>query len=134
MPSFWKEPRRAIDKVAKKRQAKRDDKRDRDEVRQRDRYRCRLCGRRTSTVHEDKRRGAGGTVSLKNSLLLCDAYEGGLCHPLTGTRWITPVMANGAEEFDANGDLVFEMTEATAKKVFEHRARPAHVRIVWRAN
>jgi hypothetical protein len=130
VPSFWKEPRRAIDKVSKKRQAARDDKRDRDKVRQRDGYRCRLCGRRTSTVHEDKRRGAGGKVSLTNSLLLCDVHDGGLCHPLTGMRWIEPVMANGAEEFDANEDLVFEMTESTARRAFDNRPRPAHVRIL----
>lgn len=130
MPSFWKEPRRAIDKRARKQAAEREDKRARDKVRKRDGYRCRLCGRRTSTVHEDKRRGAGGVVSLTNSLLLCDVYDGGLCHPLAGTHWIEPVMANKAEEFDANEDLVFEMTEATARRAFEHRPRPAHVRIV----
>lgn len=81
-------------------------------------------------MHENKRRGAGGQVSLENSFQACDVLDGGLCHPLLGTRRIEPVMANGAEEFDANEDLVFEMTAATAQRVFGDRYRPVRVRLV----
>jgi len=105
-------------------------RRAKEEVRRRDGCRCRVCGRPTRVVHEHKTRGAGGRVSLENSLCVCDVGDGGLCHPLLQRDDILPVMADGAETFDASGWLDFEMTETVARKVFGDRSRPAHVRIV----
>ncbi len=127
---FQKPLPRAVDRVRKRRRGDRDDERARQEVRQHWRFRCRVCGRKTSVVHENKRRGAGGRVSLANSFLACDVDDGGTCHPLLQGRFIYPVMASGSEVFDAREELVFEMTEKVAQIVFERRPRPAHVRIV----
>jgi hypothetical protein len=120
----------AITRRRRQRQETREDRRARDEIRQLDQFRCRVCGRRTSVVHEEKRRGAGGPVSPENSYLACDLDTGGVCHPLLQNRHIYAVMANGADAFDAREDLVFEMTEKVAAIAFEGRERPAHVRIV----
>lgn len=121
---------RQVDQRMRNRDLAREDHRARQQVRQFWKYRCRVCGRKTGVVHEDKRRGAGGVVSLQNSFLACDVPNDGVCHGLLGTRHITPVMANGAEVFDAREELVFEMTEDVAAIVFEKRPRPAHIRIV----
>lgn len=120
-------------KVTKRKQQRGDkvaDDKARKEVRAHWRYRCRVCNRRTSVVHENKRRGAGGPVNLQNSFLACDLDDGGICHVLLQRRFIEPVMVNGAEEFDAREELMFEMTEKVAELVFEKRPRPPHVRIV----
>ena len=127
---YWKPLPRAVDRRQQKRDDEREDRRARIEVRKHGRYRCRVSGRKTSVVHEEKRRGAGGRVSLENSYLACDVDDGGLCHPLLQRRLMYAVMANGSEHFDAREDLVFEMTEKIAQLAFEHRPRPAHVRIV----
>lgn len=131
MSPNWKPLPRAV----KKRQAKRDaaaaDERARKAVRAHWHYRCRVCGRRTSVVHEEKRRGAGGAVSLANSYLACDVDDNGVYHPLLQQYRIYAVMASDRDTpFDASEDLVFEMSEAIATIVFERRPRPAHVRIV----
>lgn len=126
----WKPLPRAIEKLRKQKTTSRDDERARNKVRAHWREKCRVCGRRTRVVHEEKRRGAGGPVSLANSYLACDVINGGACHPLLQNRFIYARMANGADEFDAQEDLVFEMTEKIAVIVFDKRARPAHVRIV----
>jgi len=127
----WKPLPRAVDKRAKRRTAAAADQRARKAVREHWRYRCRVCGRRTSVVHEQKRRGAGGLVSLQNSYLACSVDDGGVCHDLLQLYRIVAVMASDRDApFDASEDLVFEMPEAIAELVFENRPRPAHVRIV----
>jgi hypothetical protein len=45
-------------------------------------------------------------------------------------RWIALRMADGSEAFDARSALLFEMSKATAFRVFENRPIPAHVRIL----
>jgi hypothetical protein len=129
MPN-WKPLPVAVDRRQERRQLDAKDERARTRVRQEDQYRCRLCGRPTRVVHEQERRGAGGTVSLENSYLACDVFEGGLCHVLLQRYLITARMGNGSEVFDAREDLVFEMPEKIARLVFETRPRPPHVRIV----
>ncbi len=117
-----------------KRQQKQDDRRAeeavRREVRRLDQHRCRVCGRRSNCVHEDLPRGAGGAVSLENSFVACFLPDGGLCHTLLQRHQITPVMADGSEPFNARAELLFEMTERIAEIAFEHRPRPAHIRIL----
>jgi hypothetical protein len=129
MPSLKPLPRQ-VDRRHKHRHDHRADEAARREVRKHWKFRCRICGRKTSVVHEHKRRGAGGEVSLQNSYLACDESDGGLCHPLAQSRHIQPVMVNCADVFDAREDLVFEMTAKVAQLVFERRSLPAHVRIV----
>lgn len=120
----------AFNRLARRKRASAAEERMRGEIRRRDGYRCRVCGRPTKVVHEEKRRGAGGLVSQENSYCACDVLDGGVCHPLLQTRRIYAVMASGAEDFDAREDLVFEMSEGIAERAFEGRPRPAHVRIV----
>lgn len=128
---LWKEPRRALNKVAKARQTRAADEQARKAVRYRDHYTCRLCGRKTSVVHEHKRRGAGGKVTLQNSFCLCSVEDGGLCHDLVGTRWVYPVMVDGAETFDASRVIVFHLSRSTATRIFGTlRSIPSHVLIV----
>ncbi len=129
MPSHWKPLPRAVEVLRKRDRDAGAEERARGKVRKRDQYRCRVCWRPTKVVHEDKRRGAGGKVSLQNSFCACDVLDGGLCHPLLQGYRIDPVMASGAEAFNATEDLVFEMTELIAALVFKDRPRPAHVRI-----
>lgn len=130
---FWKELPQAVDRRKRKRDSDRDEDLARKQVREYWHYRCRVCGRRTSVVHEEKRRGAGGVVSLRNSYLACDVVDGGVCHPLLQTYRIWAVMENGSDTFDARKPLVFEMSEAIAKLVFEGRPRPPHIRITEEA-
>lgn len=128
---LWKEPRRALDKAAKARQTRAANEKARQAVRSRDRYTCRLCGRKTSVVHEHKRRGAGGKVTLQNSFCLCSGENSGLCHDLVGTRWVYPVMVDGAEIFDASRAIVFHLSRSTATRIFGASGSiPAHVLIV----
>lgn len=125
----WKLPH-AIEQRKKKRQEERHDDRARNEIRRLDSHRCRVCGRKTNVVHEEKRRGAGGQVTAANSYLACDIDTNGVCHPLLQTYRIWAVMASGAEAFNAREELLFEMTEEIAELVFEGRSRTAQVRIV----
>jgi hypothetical protein len=120
MPPFWKEPR----------QSAVEERRAREAVRRSDARRCRVCYRRSASVHEEKRRGAGGRVTLANSFVACEVSDGGGCHPLLQARLIRAVMADGSEEFNARGSLEFEMTKAIANRVFPGGVCPAHVRIV----
>ncbi len=117
-----------VTKRAKNRADLKADEAARQEVRKEDRYRCRVCERKTHVVHEHKRRGAGGVVSLQNSFLACDEIDGGVCHPLLQSRHITPICP--VDPFDAREDLVFEMTEKVAAIVFERRTRTDQVRIL----
>jgi hypothetical protein len=127
---FWKP---LPHKVAQRDHRRKDaaaEERARGNVRQHGHYRCRVCGRPTKVVHEEKRRGAGGRVSLENSYLACDVGDGGICHPLLQNRFIAAVMADGSEAFDARKELIFEMPERIAKRVFDDRTRPPHIRIL----
>jgi hypothetical protein len=119
---------RAIGRRVKSRMDAFEDERRRNEVRVLHGRRCLVCGRKTNVVHEHKRRGAGGEVSLTNSFLACDEADGGVCHPLLGTRHIMPICP--VEPFDAREPLLFEMTEDVAKLVFERRSLPSHIRLV----
>jgi len=126
--SNWKPLPRKVQKRSKRRVEKRDDEAARKKVREYWGFKCCVCKRKTSTVHEEKRRGAGGEVSLRNSYLACDEIDGGVCHPLLQSRDIYAVCPG--EIFDARKIERFEMTKAIAALVFERRARPASVRIV----
>lgn len=128
---LWKEPRRALDKATSASQRRAADQAARQAVRARDRYLCRLCGRKTRVVHEHKRRGAGGKVTLQNSFCLCSVEDGGLCHDLVGMRWVYPVMVDGAEIFDASRAIMFHLSRSTATRIFGASGSiPAHVLIV----
>jgi hypothetical protein len=118
-------------KVAKRTRSRADaieDDRRREQVRIHHGRKCLVCRRRTNVVHEHKRRGAGGEVSLQNSYTACDEIDGGLCHPLLQRRRIMPVCR--VEPFDAREIEAFEMSEEIAALVFERRPRPEHIRIV----
>jgi hypothetical protein len=125
----WKPLPHAVDKLAAKREAARADSRMKVQVRQRDGYHCRVCGRHSRTVHEHPPRSLGTAVSLEHSFVACDVPEGGLCHPLLQRHLIVPVMVSGGQ-FDASGELAFEMTEQTAAIAFVTRVRPSRIRIV----
>lgn len=128
MPN-WKPLPHAVDKLAAKRDAARADSRMKLQVRQRDGYRCRVCGRHSRTVHEHPPRSLGTQVSLEHSFVACDVPEGGLCHPLLQRHLIVPVMVDGGE-FNASSELAFDMTEQAAVIAFATRGRPAQVRII----
>lgn len=123
-------------KVDKRQEKRTHDQRVRDtktQVRQRDRYRCRVCGRRTRVVHEHHFRSVGGPVSLENSFCCCD-YPDGICHPLLQQHRITPFVLGSTSrdprDFDASEPLGFEMSADVATLVFENRSRPSSIVIV----
>lgn len=87
------------------------------DVKARDQYRCRCCGyRQELEVHERKTRGAGGKVSLDNSLTLCR-----VCHVLAQQYRIV------IEGPTCQGPLRFVMGTAIAAAIFDHRQVPPQV-------
>ena len=121
---------RAVEKV---RQAKADQKDDRVRkhvIREFHNFRCCVCGKKGSIeVHEEKRRGAGGEVSLKNSYLAC-VPKTGACHRLLQDRFIYAEMADGSDQFDATKPLRFTMSQRVADAVFPHGQLPKHVHVI----
>lgn len=130
---LWKydEVPHKVKKLLRGKVDKRQDEKDRDVIRDWYKRRCFVCGRKSTTVHEHKRRGAGGVVSLTNSFVGCDVSEGGMCHPLLQARQIVPLV--GSEPLEIGGDVRtitgFRMTEKTHRLVFSHRSVPSHIEI-----
>jgi hypothetical protein len=121
-------------KVTKVRQGKVDkvaDEQAREEIRILYKRRCQVCGRKTNTVHEHKRRGAGGIVCVENSFTACDLIDGGMCHPLLQARQIVPLVDREplVEGDDVRATTGFRMNTPVHKLVFAHRAQPTHIDI-----
>ncbi len=73
---------RSLLKRQQAREALRDDRKAKAEVKAADGYRCRCCGSKDGVdCHEHKRRGAGGAITLANSYALCR-----VCHDLMTRR------------------------------------------------
>lgn len=122
-------PRAAL-KLAKRRQAQKDDRAVKATIRAFHGHRCAVCRKRGSLeVHEQKRRGAGGVVSLENSYPVC-VLPTGACHDLLQSRHIEAEMADGAEAFDARRPLKFTMGQRVADLVFPSGQIPAHVHVI----
>lgn len=116
---------RAYTKLLRQRQDRREVEAIKREIRARDHHECRCCNRRNPLeVHEHKRRGAGGDVSLVNSFTLCRA-----CHSLIQTRHIQVEMADGLTTFDANFPLRFLVPKDIAKTLLPVYV-PAQVTVV----
>jgi len=120
---------RAVEKVQTAKQELRDDRASRHEVRVYHGFRCNVCLRKGAIeVHERKRRGAGGLVSLKNSFLAC-VPPTGACHRLLQVREIQDEMADGSEDFDARKPIRFVMSQRVADVVFPHGRIPTHIHV-----
>ena len=125
MMKYPKPTHRAIEKAGSRKLALKVDREQKDLVRERDRRRCRVCGRSTSEVHELTFKSKGGAASLQNSICACSVVNGGgLGHALLQSHVIRVI------GYDANKDLLFEMDQRAAVAVFGHRSPPSHVRIV----
>jgi hypothetical protein len=97
------------------------------QVRKRDPF-CRVClFRKSCEVHELKFRSRGGAVSLVNSIGVCAAANGGLCHQLLQTHSIEPCFAIPVK--GAEGPMTFEMNASTAKAVFGRRIVARHIEV-----
>lgn len=73
-------------------------------VQERDHHTCRVCGKPSQSVHEIHSRGAGGDVSLENSVAVCGSGTTG-CHGKLQRYEITVIgrNANGKLRFLDNG-------------------------------
>lgn len=108
---------KGFDRLQAKREADKADRALKAEIKQRDGYQCRCCGRKDSLeVHERKTRGAGGIVSRENSLTLCR-----LCHQLAQQYRIE------IDGDSCDGPLKFYMSFHVSELVFRHRGvMPLH--------
>ena len=113
-----------LTKMLRQRQDRREDEAIKREIRVRDHHTCRCCNRDGREVHEHKRRGAGGVVSLTNSMTLCK-----VCHSLIGDRYIQVEMADGLKTFDANFPLRFLVPKDIAKTLLP-KYIPAQVTVI----
>lgn len=95
------------------------------QVRARDKHKCRVCGRKPVDVHEEKRRGAGGSISLVNSYAADRA-----CHDLLQYRHMYAEMADGSDKFDANKPLRFVTSQKVADLLWANGQVPSHVHVV----
>jgi hypothetical protein len=109
---------RATSKVARVKRAVSEDKKAKAEIREFHGQRCTCCQRKGYLeVHEEKRRGAGGVVSLQNSYLACVPPTGS-CHALLQQRHIYAERKDGREPFDATKPLRFTMSRRVLNQVF----------------
>jgi hypothetical protein len=116
-------PRSAL-KFAAKRQAQRDDRAIKAQIKARDQYRCRVTGSRdVLDVHEEKRRGAGGKVSLANSYTVTR-----VAHDLLQSRHI--VAEQDGETFDANLPIRFVTSQKVADLLFPSGRIPPQVHVI----
>jgi hypothetical protein len=116
-------PRRLV-KLAEKRQAQKDDRAIKADVRARDKFRCRVTGSREALdVHEEKRRGAGGKVSLQNSYTVTR-----VAHDLLQSRHI--VAEQDGETFDANLPIRFVTSQKVADLLFPSGRIPPQVHVI----
>ena len=116
---------RSLLRRADLRAKQRDDEAIKAQVRARDKHRCRVCGRKPVDVHEEKRRGAGGSVSLVNSFAADRA-----CHDLLQGRHMYAEMADGSEKFDANRNLRFVTSQRVADLLWANGQIPKHVHVL----
>lgn len=120
------EPRVLVKKAKQTKQAS-EEKRIKAEVRKRDPF-CRVClHRRSSEVHELRFRSRGGPVSMFNSIGVCAARNGGLCHQLLQSHSIGYTFVQPGR--GADGRIEFDMNESAAKAVFGRRPVAKHVTV-----
>jgi hypothetical protein len=131
MPAYLSKPLpRAALKLEKRRLSRKDDRAIKAEIRAYHGHRCKVCRKRGNLeVHEEKRRGAGGLVSLVNSYPVC-VLPTGACHDLLQSRHIEAEMADGSETFDARKPLRFVMGQRVADIVFPSGRIPEHVTVI----
>lgn len=114
----WKPLPRAVAKARKARMESNDDRKSKAEIRAFHGHRCTCCLRKGSLeVHEEKRRGAGGIVSLQNSYLAC-VPPTGACHALLQRRFISCERKDSQEPFDAREPLLFTMSARVLNEAF----------------
>lgn len=113
-------PTRAEEREQKRRRTRNLDRKEKEQVRQRDGEQCRVCLRPTRHVHERLFKSLGGVASIRNSLCACPK-----CHPFLQGHAIRPLGPHCG-----TGALTFQMTAATARLIFRHRPPPNHVEIV----
>lgn len=92
-------------------------------VRVRDGHVCRVCGRRAESVHEITSKGAGGQVSLDNSIAVCGLLVGvqPSCHTYLQSGEIDVRADTLNAPVDANQPLVFIPLSPAARQWFERR-------------
>lgn len=92
-------------------------------VQKRDGDVCRVCGRRAESVHEITSKGAGGTVSLANSISVCGLLVGvqPSCHTYLQQQQIVVEATpdHCCDLVDANHQLRFVPKTAAARKWIE---------------
>jgi hypothetical protein len=121
---------RAVRKLQAARADVRDDRKVKAEIRAFHGHRCCVCLKKGSLeVHEEKRRGAGGPVSLRNSYTAC-VLPTGACHHLLQYRHIYAERVDGEEPFDATMPLRFTMSRSVADAVFPSGHVPRHVHVL----
>src|SRR5690606_24714483 len=115
---------RSLRKLAAKRDAAKAEREVKAAVKARDGFRCRVCLRKGPVdCHEEKRRGAGGNVSLANSYAVCR-----ICHDLLQSRHIAA--EQDRELFDASQPIRFLTTRQVADLVWPSGNIPAHVHVI----
>lgn len=118
---------RVLVKKAKRTAIDSEDKAAKKVVRARDKA-CRIClFRRSTEVHELVPKSKGGKASNFNSIGICGAANGGLCHSLIQQHAISFTFAQPLR--GADGPMKFEMNESTAKAVFGRRVVPKHITV-----
>ena len=121
---------RAVEKVQNHREDRKYDRVNKHAIRVYHAFRCSVCGKKGAIeVHEEKRRGAGGVVSLSNSYLAC-VPPTGACHRLLQTRAIQAEMLDGSDVFDARKPILFTMSQRVADVVFPRGPIPKHVHVL----
>jgi hypothetical protein len=121
---------RAVQKIKAHKDERKDDRVRKHVIRAFHEFRCSVCGKKGSIeVHEEKRRGAGGEVTLVNSYLAC-VPPTGACHALLQDRFIYAEMADGSEDFDARKPMRFSMSQRVADAVFPQGRIPAHCHVI----
>lgn len=120
---------RVLVKKAKDTRKASDDRRNKAMVRLRDKNGCRIClFRRVTEVHELVPKSKGGVASLFNSVGLCGAANGGLCHQLIQTHAISYSFKQPGR--GADGPMVFTMNRSVAEAVFGRRVVPTHCEVI----
>jgi hypothetical protein len=127
LASQFKGDPRKVDQEEKRAKEETADKKGKQQVRDRDKGICRVCGRKATEVHEALTfKSRGGVASLQNSIHVC-AEPSGKCHQLLQQRGIRVIGKHCSRK------LVFEMSRKVAKLVFGRQPIPKHVRITREA-
>lgn len=118
---------RVLEKKAKRTAIDSQDKAAKKVVRARDKS-CRIClFRRSTEVHELVPKSKGGKASNFNSIGICGAANGGLCHSLIQQHAISYTFLKPLA--GADGPMKFEMNASTARAVFGQHVVPKHVKV-----